>query len=154
MLWLLILHIAALLVWCAALIYLPMLVVTSQGQGASSGTASCLPSIERFIFTRYATPFALLAIIAGTLLFITNGTTEPWLIVKLSAVAGLVTCHALIGLLILRAGRIDRTTAPDGGVSGLPGVIRIGCYLLVTTVCCLIVTVLWLVLAKPALGWS
>lgn len=153
MLWLLILHIAALLVWCAALIYLPVLVVTSPGQAASSGAASSLPSIERFIFTHYATPFALLAIIAGTVLFITNGTTEPWLIVKLSAVTGLVICHALLGLLILRAGNIDRTTAPDGDFPGFPGAIRIGCYLLVTTVCCLIVTVLWLVLAKPALDW-
>lgn len=153
MLWLLILHIAALLVWCAALIYLPVLVLAFPGQMVSTETAPSLPSIVRFIFTHYATPFALLAIIAGTLLFIMNGTTAPWLMVKLSAVAGMVMCHALLGLLILRAGSIDRTPTPDGGVAGVPDAIRLACYLLVTAVSCLIVTVLWLVLAKPTLGW-
>lgn len=153
MLWLLVLHIAALLVWCAALIYLPVLVLSSPSQASSSEPASYLPSIERSIFTHCATPFALLAIIAGTLLFITNGTTEPWLIVKLSAVVGLVICHALLGLLILRAGNSGRAPAPDDDVPEMPGAIRIGCYLLLAAVCCLIVMVLWLVLSKPTLDW-
>lgn len=154
MLWLLMLHIAALLVWCAALIYLPVLVVVSpRTREARSQPTSSLPSIERFVFTHCATPFALLAIVSGTLVFIVNGTTEPWLIVKLSAVAGLVICHALLGLLILRAEIVDRSSAPGGNVAGLPSTIRIGSYLLLAAVCGLIVTVLWLVLAKPTLGW-
>lgn len=151
MLWLLMLHIAALLVWCAALIYLPVLVATPQTRAAPAPSASSAPSIERFIFTLFATPFALLAIVSGTLLFILNETTEPWLIVKLSAVAGLVICHALLGLLLVRVEMIDRPSETDGGVVGPARSVRLGSYLLLAAVFGLIATILWLVLAKP--GW-
>ncbi len=153
MLWLLMLHIASLLVWCAALIYLPVLLVSHRTREAHSQPASYRPSIEHFVFTHFATPFALLAIISGSLIFMTDGTTEPWLIVKLSAVAGLVICHALLGLLILRTENIDRVSASGSDGAGLPSTLRIGSYLLLAAVCSLIVTVLWLVLAKPTLVW-
>lgn len=154
MLWLLMLHIAALLIWCATLIYLPVLVAVSPRarEGFSLPPASLL-SIEHYIFTHYATPFALLAIVSGTVVFLANGITEPWLIVKLSAVSGLVICHALLGLLILRTENADRSSVPDSDFAQRPTLIRIGNYLLLAAVLTLIATVLWLVLAKPSLSW-
>lgn len=154
MLWLLMLHIAALLIWCATLIYLPVLVTVSprSREGLSLPSAS-LPTIEHFIFTHYATPFALLAIVSGTVVFLVNGIAEPWLIVKLSAVSGLVICHALLGLLILRAENADPSSVSEHDFMSLPTIIRIGSYLLLSVALTLIATVLWLVLAKPTLGW-
>lgn len=154
MLWLLILHIAALLMWCAMLIFLPVLVAVSpQVRKDGSQLATYMPSVEHFIFTHYATPSALLAIVSGTLVFVANGITEPWLIVKLSAVTGLVICHALLGLLILRAQIADRSSPLEGSFSGRPATIRTGSYLILAVVSCLIASVIWLVLAKPTLDW-
>ena len=62
--------------------------------------------LTRMVFTLVATPAALLAIGTGTLLFVRESVFDPWLILKLSAVAGMVLCHALCGVLILR---IERT---------------------------------------------
>jgi protoporphyrinogen IX oxidase len=60
-----------------------------------------------------------------------------WLILKLSAVVGMVICHVLYGVLILRFERDPR--AP----------VALLCLLLGAVSTALIGTVLWLVLAKP-----
>lgn len=154
MLWLLMLHIAALVLWCATLIYLPVLLaVPPQAKEACSQPDFFLPSIQHFIFTHIATPFALATIVFGTLLFMVTGTTEPWLIVKLSAVTALVVCHALLGLLILRTGRADLSPAPNSEGTAFPTVVRIANYTLLAAIVCLVVAILWLVLSKPTLGW-
>lgn len=157
MVWLLMLHIAALLMWCAVLIHLPVLLaVAPKTRAAFLEPTATLPTIERFMFTHFATPFALLAIFAGTLVFLLNGTTQPWLIAKLTAVVGLVICHALLGLMIIRMEAIDWTKG-DKEVSqrtGLPRSLRYGNYCLITAICSLILVILWLVLAKPTFGLS
>lgn len=154
MVWLLILHIAALLMWCASLIYLPVLVAIAPRARASFVEPSrALPTIERFVFTHVATPFALLAIVAGTLVFVINNITHPWLILKLTLVVALVISHALIGLLLMRT----ELHIAHGGVgnsrTGLPARFRYSSYGLLAAVCGLIAAILWLVLAKPALEW-
>lgn len=154
MVWLLILHIAALLMWCASLIYLPVLVAIAPGTRASFVEPSgALPTIERFVFTHVSTPFALLAIVAGTLVFIINYNPHPWLILKLTLVGALVICHALTGLLIMRAEiHAAHNGAQSGGVD-LPTRFRYSSYGLLVALCGLIVAILWLVLAKPTLEW-
>lgn len=140
MLWLLVLHIGALLFWCAALLYLPALIA-----GALSGrveiTESHLrkDSVVRFVFTHIATPAALLAIISGTAVFLINTTVAPWLIAKLTLVSGLVVGHAVTGLFILRLEDEQRALAP------------IWCWLLASVLCLLMLAIVWLVLAKPTL---
>ncbi|RDB43499.1 hypothetical protein DU490_07140 [Halomonas sp. DQ26W] len=100
--WIKILHIATLLCWCGALLYLPALLLGSvKPRGASSFHVSA-PVILRFLFTHVATPFALLAIMSGTLLFIVGQLTGGWLVLKLAAVTGMVFCHVLCGGLIVR----------------------------------------------------
>lgn len=138
MLWILVLHISALLFWCAALLYLPALIAgmhTRQIEIAEPYHQ--YGSIARFVFTHIATPAALLAIITGTLVFMLNRTVEVWLILKLTLVAVLVVGHALVGLLLLHTQ--EHSHKP----------VRRWCWCLSAGLCVVITAILWLVLAKP-----
>jgi len=72
MLWLLLLHISAVVCWCGSLLYLPALI---------AGTASQQTDIEQerqqavmlIAYRLFSTPAALIAIASGTVLFITGG---------------------------------------------------------------------------------
>jgi len=130
------LHFMALIGWCGALLYLPAMI--------AAGTRSSdelfyrdHAHLTRMVFNLLATPAALLAIGSGTALFLRESIFDPWLIVKLTTVAGMVLCHALCGVLILR---IERAAEPA---------LRRGCLLLGLLVSALIAATLWLVLAKP-----
>src|SRR5690554_5179500 len=106
MLWFLVLHIIALVFWAAALLYLPALIAARSAHYLPvQEPANPFDSIERFVFTRIATPAALTAIMAGTLVFVIDRTIDPWLIIKLTLVAGLVLCHIAVGGLVLRVER-------------------------------------------------
>jgi len=140
MLWFLTLHIAALLFWLAGLLYLPILLSgVAKSRTEIADTPYQHDSIGRLVFTHVATPAALLAIAAGTLVFLLDGNIEPWLILKLALVTMLVACHAGSGLLVLRAER------EEGGP------LQPWCSLLLLAVSILIVLIIWLVLAKPEL---
>jgi uncharacterized membrane protein len=131
------LHFIALIGWCGALLYLPALIAA----GTRSSEALFYRDhahLTRMVFTLVATPAALLAIGSGTLLFVQGSVFDPWLILKLSAVAGMVLCHALCGVLILR---VERT--PERAIGRQ-------CLGLGTLMVALIAVTLWLVLAKPA----
>lgn len=107
--WLFMLHISSLLCWCAALLYLPLYI----GGFSSVDLAEHrkIPFLRRF-FTILLTPLGMLTIISGTLIFIFQGATPKWLVIKLTLVAGLVLCHVLNGWLILRLKNgIFRSTA-------------------------------------------
>lgn len=135
----LLIHIAALITWCASLLYLPALIAgihTEQIQ--IDEPQNKYGSVARFVFTYIATPSALIAIISGTVVFLFNRTIEVWLIAKLTLVAGLVIAHAFAGLLLLHTQ--DRSTKP----------IRRWCLILSAASCVLIVAIIWVVLAKPA----
>lgn len=130
------LHFVSLLCWCGTLLYLPALI--------AAGTRRTEPlfyrdhaHLTRMVFNLIATPAALIAIGSGTALFLRDGIMEGWLIVKLSTVAGMVLCHALCGVLVLR---IERS--PELGIS-------IRCHILGLVIATFITATLWLVLAKP-----
>lgn len=153
--WLKILHITTLAVWCGALLYLPALIAASVRQDpqtdaatdAASSTALSRPGLTRQFFALVATPAALLAIVSGSLLFVsvvdfTQTLPFPaWLLLKLLMVAGMVICHAFCGWLIQRS-----ETLPVGetgrGLSTL-------CALTAALSTLLVLAVLYLVLAKP-----
>ena len=139
MLWFLTLHIMALVIWAAALLYMPALIAARRAHQLPLQTPiNPFDSIERFIFTRVATPAALAAIMAGTLVFVLDMTIDPWLIIKLTLVTGLVLCHLAMGWLILRVER-----------GGTPLVWL--CIMLALGSLVLFGLILWLVLAKPSL---
>lgn len=131
-------HFVALICWCGALLYLPALIAA----GTRINDALFYRDhahLTRMVFTLVATPAALLAIGSGTVLFVRDGVFAPWLILKLSAVAGMVLCHALCGVLVLR---IERS--PERAIGR-------ECLAIGVLITALIAAALWLVLAKPAL---
>jgi len=134
--WLLSVHIVFLLIWCAALFYLPGLIAGRAGGDRDlSSRGHGLP--VRQLFNLLATPAALFTIASGTLLFLVQGTLGIWLILKLTAVLVMVVCHALYGALILRLEREPQTV-----VSSL-------CVALAVTSALAVLCVVWLVLARP-----
>lgn len=140
MLWFLVPHIAAMLIWTASLLYLPTLIIG----GVTDKTLVYEPqdrfdSIPRFMFTRIATPAALVAIIAGTWVFIVDRTVDTWLIAKLTLVAALAVCHTLVGLMLLRAEKGDAKP------------VVLWCRVLMVVIALLIGTIFYIVLAKPDL---
>lgn len=142
MIWILAVHIMALLVWCASLLFLQSLLAGARPDHESHRNESEMPhvvtrheSVARFLFTTVVTPAALLAIVAGTWVFLLTFTANLWLIAKLTLVTALVVCHALTGLMLLRA---------ESG-----SVVRGWCWLLITVSVVLMLLIVWLVLAKP-----
>lgn len=137
MLWFLLVHIAAMLFWCASILYIPAVIVLHHRKDKALTAPGERGSIARFIFTNIASPAALLAITAGTVVFFINYTVEPWLIVKLSLVTALVIVHTLMGLFLLK---IDEN--PDQPV-------LLKCWLLALVLLVLMATIITTVLAKP-----
>ena len=136
MLWLLLLHISAVLCWCGTLLYLPALI---------AGTTSLQSTSEqqrhiRMVLTIYRsilTPAALIAIVSGTTLFVVGDIADTWLILKLTLVATLVLCHALMGWMILLVQESsNRNIAPFCALIGAGTII-------------LILSIIWVVLTKP-----
>lgn len=135
----LLLHIAALVTWCASLLYLPALIAgihTEQIEIVEPQHK--YGSVARFVFTHIATPAALIAIFSGTGVFLFNRTVEVWLIAKLTLVTGLVIAHGFAGLLLLHTQ--DPSTKP----------VRGWCWLLSGVSAALMLAIVWVVLAKPA----
>lgn len=136
MLWLLLLHISAVLCWCGSLLYLPALI---------AGMASRQTDIERerqqilmfMVYRLFSTPAALITIASGTALFITGGISEHWLIFKLTLVTALVICHALSGWIMLLTQKMPFKMT------------MFSCVLLRVGAAILIPAIVWVVLTKP-----
>lgn len=103
--WLKLLHISAVIVWCGALLYLPMAVVACAAAVPGAAPEPMRQRLLRLLFTGVATPAALLAIFSGTALFVVHEVLAVWLMVKLGVVGLLVLGHGACGLLVLRAER-------------------------------------------------
>ncbi|MGR9044609.1 MAG: CopD family protein [Gammaproteobacteria bacterium] len=136
MLWLLLLHISAVVCWCGSLLYLLASIAGLSSQSTLDEQQRYL-ALTLKVFSRFATPAALFAIVTGTILFLTDGITELWLILKLTLVAALVMCHAVSGWILLRA---EKT---PGKNRALP------CILTGMAVATLIPAIVWVVLTKP-----
>ena len=135
-------HIAALSLWCAGLLVLPIILQT-HGRGRRVHTQ---PGFAEFrllshrAYTRLVTPAAVVAIASGTLLILLEGLRDPWLMAKLGAVTGMVLVHAWFGHLIAQTGEgAGRYRLP----SPLPALVLLVALMGLT---------LWLVLAKPDLA--
>ncbi len=135
--WLKLLHMGAVIVWCGALLYLPLM-LASAAAPASAASPALPRRWPRQVFIGLATPAGLLAIASGTLIFALQGPLAPWLMFKLGFVGLLVLGHGACGMLVLRTER--------GELGGLRPASR---FILVLLVACLL-AVAWLVLRKPA----
>lgn len=136
MLWLLLLHISAVLCWCASLLYLPALIIstaTEQTTSDQKGFVAVVVTIFRLIMT----PAALIAIVSGTAMFLLGGIADHWLVLKLTLVSTLVLGHALSGWIVLQMQQQSRIN------------ITLPCTLLGAGVVILILAIIWVVLTKP-----
>lgn len=136
--WLKLLHVAALAIWSGGILLMPILL--GQRQAAGEG-----PSLHRLhAFTRFAyitviSPSAFVAIASGTALILAREIFVPWFAVKLVFVGILVALHVWIGLLVLsifdEGGRFARWRVYAG----------------VGTLSVVMSAIFWIVLAKPDL---
>lgn len=132
--WIKTLHLASLICWCAALLYVLIaatpqrLITTTDGDGDGP---------VRWLYTLVATPAALLAIASGTALFVMGHGLALWLAAKLAVVSVLVMCHVLAGRLVLQGEQGDAGLPPRAGpVLAFGALASMG-------------ATLWLVLDKP-----
>ena len=130
------LHFAALLCWCGTLLYLPALIAAGTRRSERLFYRDHA-HLTRLVFTLISTPAALLAIGSGTALFLRDDILAGWLIVKLSSVTGMVICHALCGVLVLRMEHEPERR------------IGVQCAVIGVAIAGFIAATLWLVLAKP-----
>ncbi|MDD7971354.1 CopD family protein [Roseinatronobacter alkalisoli] len=135
------LHIAALSVWCAGLILLPVIIQTYRHAHASRNQAgfSEFRWLTHYSYQLVLTPAAVIAVIAGTVLIFAQEVLDTWLLVKLVAVSGMVLVHAWLGHVVVQAGeRREAYRLPPAAFALVALLPLMG-------------LVLWLVLAKPAL---
>jgi len=135
--WLLGMHIAGLALWCGSLLYLPALIAAGASRADETAMGHGPAALNRLVFSTFATPAALFTIVTGSALFLLDRNLGIWLILKLTAVTGMVICHVICGVLILRHER--HPDKPSALVCALLGMVSAG----------LMGAVLWLVLAKP-----
>lgn len=135
------LHIAALSVWCAGLILLPIVIHSYRRSHASRNQAGFTEFrwLTHHAYRLVVTPAAVVAVAAGTVLIFVLEVLDIWLLAKLVVVTGMVLVHAWLGHVIGLAGaRRDAYRLPPAG-------------LVLVVLLPLMGAVLWLVLAKPAL---
>ncbi|TCT08312.1 CopD family protein [Aquabacter spiritensis] len=132
-------HIAALSLWCAGLIALPI-ILQVYGRREEVRTQAGFSEFRLLVhaaYTRVVTPAAVVAISAGTGLIFAAEVRETWLMAKLLAVVGMVLVHAWLGHLAVRAAE------HRGSYRMPPALIALPASLLCMG------AVLYLVLAKP-----
>lgn len=129
-------HIAALILWCAGLVALPLM-LGKHKVGEPQAEYSRLRLLTHDSYTMIITPAAIVAIAAGTALIYLRGVFEPWMFAKLVAVGLLVCLHALVGHTVLLMSERRGEYAPPSPV-----------FLIVGSIVTMTI-VLVLVLAKP-----
>jgi uncharacterized membrane protein len=132
-------HIAALCVWCAGLVGLPLLLARHDPHDAQTDFTR-LRLLTHHAYVGIVTPAAVIAIALGTALIFLRDMFVPWLFVKLVLVGVLVLVHAWLGHVTLKVGehqgRYDSPSAiPFVGISVVA-----------------MLAILFLVLGKPFVG--
>ncbi|ARC35276.1 hypothetical protein A6J80_01845 (plasmid) [Paracoccus yeei] len=132
------LHIAAIAGWSAGLLCLPSLYVQRCHVG-SRDELHRLQALVRFAYINLVSPLAFVAVASGTALIFARSVVAPWFALKLALVLGMSFLHVLTGLVVIRLFR-EGERYPTWR------------FVLATLVAAaLVLGILWLVLAKPAL---
>ncbi|WP_025051033.1 CopD family protein [Sulfitobacter noctilucae] len=133
-------HIFGLIVWCGGLIGMSLMLALHD-PAVSQVDYHRIRRATHLTYTLAVTPAAVLTVIAGTWLIFMRGTFFPWFYAKLFFVMLLVSAHIWIGeVLVSVADSAGRKRPPH---PWLP----IAAILVPATF------ILFLVLAKPDLGW-
>lgn len=131
-----VLHIAGLIVWCAGLLYLPGLLLAHRGAWDQQEFGRVRMSV-RMGYMGLASPAAFVAVGAGSALVFVADALHPWMFLKLMAVGVLVVAH-------IQVGHLTAHLADPDEVAPRRRIVLIWCL-----VGSAILTILWLVLAKP-----
>jgi putative membrane protein len=99
--WLKVLHIAAISLWSASLICLPSLYL-QRAHVPSQVSLHRLQALVRYLYVRVMSPAAFVAIASGTALIFVRQTWEPWFGMKLAFVGMMAVLHSLTGLVVIR----------------------------------------------------
>ena len=131
-------HLATIALWSGGLIVLPFLFWQRRGLAAGLDLDR-LHRMTRFIYVGILSPAAFVAIGSGTALIFLQATFREWFTLKMVLVGALVMLHVLAGLVA------TRVFVPDGRFGSASCVALTGSYIV------LIVAIIWVVLAKPAI---
>lgn len=101
MIWLKLLHLAAIALWSAGLICLPGLYL-QRAHVRDRASKHRLQAMVRFLYVAVLSPAAFVAVGSGIVLIFVRQSFEPWFTLKLAFVGALVTIHVLTGLAIVR----------------------------------------------------
>lgn len=106
MAWLKAAHIAALLVWCGGLIYLPGLLL-AHPHAIDHQDFARVRRASRFAFAGITSPAAFLAIATGGALIFAGGVFDEWLFAKLAFVAVMAVVHIQFGHVLTKLSQRD-----------------------------------------------
>lgn len=132
------LHIAAIALWSAGLLVLPLLIVQRR-RITGAADAEHLYRVTRFVFIALTSPAAVVAIGTGTALIFLQATFNEWFTLKMVLVGSMAMLHVLAGVLVTGMYTRGRRIGP------------VGFWALTVAYAALIVGVLWVVLAKPVI---
>ncbi|KRE17736.1 hypothetical protein ASE63_00580 [Bosea sp. Root381] len=132
-------HIAGLATWCAGLLILPLLLARADNP-VRAGEASRMRIFAHYAYNFGVSPAAVVTTVAGGALLFARWVFEPWMFAKLGLIGMMVVLHTYIGHCVARLGE-------EGYVRPLvpPAV-------LVAAGLSTMAAILFVVLAKPALG--
>jgi protoporphyrinogen IX oxidase len=133
-------HIATLSLWCAGLVALPLM-LSRHDPAVGQADYNRIRRYLHLTYTIWVTPAAVIAVITGTWLVFLREVFVPWMFLKLVFVALLLTFHGWVGHIIVMMVETAGTHDPPNPVLPL--------LLLMVPV----LAILFLVLAKPYLGW-
>lgn len=111
------LHVAALVIWCAGVIALPLMLARHD---PAIGQADYwrIRLYTHYAYTYAVTPAAVVAIGSGTLLIFAREAFVPWMFLKLLFVGVLVGAHGWVGHTIVSVAATDgRHQPPHPGMS-------------------------------------
>lgn len=101
MIWLKLLHLAAIALWSAGLICLPGLYL-QRAHVPNRASKHRLQAMVRFLYVAILSPAAFVAVGSGIVLIFVRQSFAPWFTLKLALVGALVTIHILTGIVIIR----------------------------------------------------
>jgi uncharacterized membrane protein len=131
-------HIATIAVWAGGLIVLPYL-FWQRRFFAAGPELDRLHRVTRFVYVAMTSPAAFVAIGSGTALIFLQSAFREWFTLKMVLVGAMVMLHVLAGLVA------THVFAPGGRFGSR------SCVALTTLYLVLIVAIIWVVLAKPAI---
>jgi putative membrane protein len=141
MIWVKAVHVVAILLWSASLVYLPMIMATHRPK-LSEGEYARVHGMSRLIYVWLASPIAIVAILSGSALVPLRDITEPWFALKLAVVSLMAFVHARCGLILAK--QTHEAERANLAVRTMR----------IATPLALIPCVLWLVLAKPRIDFG